>query len=73
MVVRDGTAGLLWGSACNYIAESECMEGAGWDHLNYTSLQYRSALVVARMGNIQDCDSIGLWDDRMTNVQASTY
>ena len=28
MVVRDGTAGLLWGSACNYIVESECMEGA---------------------------------------------
>ena len=28
MVVRDGTARLLWGSACNYIAESECMEGA---------------------------------------------
>ncbi len=28
MVVRDGTAGLLWGSACNYIAESECKEGA---------------------------------------------
>ena len=27
-VLRDGTAGLLWGSACNYIAESECMEGA---------------------------------------------
>ena len=28
-----------------------------------SSLQYRSALVVARMRNIQDCDSIGLWDD----------
>ena len=27
-VLRDGTAKLLWGSACNYIAESECMEGA---------------------------------------------
>ena len=27
-VLRDGTAGLLWESACNYIAESECMEGA---------------------------------------------
>ena len=27
-IVRDGTARLLWGSACNYIAESECMEGA---------------------------------------------
>ena len=26
-VLRDGTARLLWGSACNYIAESECMEG----------------------------------------------
>ena len=26
MVVRDGTARLLWGSACNYIAESGCME-----------------------------------------------
>ena len=25
-VLRDGTARLLWGSACNYIAESECME-----------------------------------------------
>ncbi len=28
MVVRDGTAKLLWRSACYYIAESECMEGA---------------------------------------------
>ena len=28
-----------------------------------SSLQYRSALVVVRMRNIQDCDSIGLWDD----------
>ena len=27
-VLRDGTAMLLWRSACNYIAESECMEGA---------------------------------------------
>ena len=27
-IVRDGTAWLLWGSACNYIVESECMEGA---------------------------------------------
>ena len=27
-VLRDGTAWLLWGSACNYIAESECMEEA---------------------------------------------
>ena len=35
-----------------------------------SSLQYRSALVATRMRNIQDCDSIGLWDDRMTNVQA---
>ena len=26
--LRDGTAKLLWRSACNYIAESECMEGA---------------------------------------------
>ena len=25
-VLRDGTAGLLWRSACNYIAESGCME-----------------------------------------------
>ncbi len=25
-VLRDGTARLLWGSACNYIAESGCME-----------------------------------------------
>ena len=28
-----------------------------------SSLQYRSALAVVRMRNIQDCDSIGLWDD----------
>ena len=27
-------------------------EGAGWDRLNCSSLQYRSALVVARMRNI---------------------
>ena len=27
-VLRDGTAWLLWGSACNYIVESECMERA---------------------------------------------
>ena len=27
-IVRDGTAWLLWGSACNYIVESECMEEA---------------------------------------------
>ena len=27
-IVRDGTAWLLWGSACNYIVESECMERA---------------------------------------------
>ena len=28
MVVRDETAWLLWGSACNYIVESGCMERA---------------------------------------------
>ena len=27
-ILRDGTAWLLWGSACNYIVESECMERA---------------------------------------------
>ena len=68
--MRDGTAWLLWGSACNYIAESECMEGAYRLRPPFLFL-IAVSLCACRRSNEEysGCDSIGLWDDRMTNVQ----
>ena len=43
--MRDGTAG-------GQLDDGERMGTDGWDHQNRSSLQYRSALVVARMRNI---------------------
>ena len=43
--MRDGTAG-------GQLDDGERMGTDGWDHQNSSSLQYRSALVVARMRNI---------------------
>ena len=66
-----GPHGLLWGSACNYIVESECMEGAYRLRPPFLFL-IAVSLCACRRSNEEysGCDSIGLWDDHMTNVQA---